>query len=312
MDELQKKTIQAIVNIFETGRVSGDYGAVTVLKGDQGHLTYGRSQTTLASGYLFLLIKAYCERADAQFSDELRPFLPDLSKRNVELDTNMKFKEILREAGSDPAMKAEQDRFFDDHFFNPSCRTAQAKGILSGLGQAVVYDSNVQGGFSKVTPLVGTSIGTGGTTERDWIAKYIAARKSWLSKLKAPLPATTYRMDAFAKLVNDGAWDLPLNLTVHGVTISAENLQESAPPVRAAAVDPSDPPAGPIMHLTSPYMRGPDVRQLQEALSTNGFPNGRDGVYGPFTETLVKKFQASRELRPDGVVGPATRIALGL
>ena len=65
MNDLQKRTAQAIVNIFETGRVAGDYGAVTLLPGDAGHLTYGRSQTTLGSGNLFLLIKAYCERADA-------------------------------------------------------------------------------------------------------------------------------------------------------------------------------------------------------------------------------------------------------
>src|SRR5215510_12361105 len=103
MNDLQKRTAQAIVNIFESGRVSGDYGAVTLLKGDSGHLTYGRSQTTLGSGNLFLLIKAYCERPDAGFATELRPFLADLSARNVDLDTNMTFREILREAGSDPA-----------------------------------------------------------------------------------------------------------------------------------------------------------------------------------------------------------------
>ena len=66
--ELQKQTAQAIVNIFETGRLRGDYGNVTVAKNDAGHLTYGRSQTTLASGNLFLLIKAYVEAAGADFA----------------------------------------------------------------------------------------------------------------------------------------------------------------------------------------------------------------------------------------------------
>jgi chitosanase len=73
--ELQKKTAQAIVNIFETGRLRGDYGNVTVARNDAGHLTYGRSQTTLASGNLFLLIKAYVEAADAAFAADLQPFL---------------------------------------------------------------------------------------------------------------------------------------------------------------------------------------------------------------------------------------------
>jgi chitosanase len=54
LTELQKKTAKAIVNIFETGRPLGDYSKVTLLQGDTGHLTYGRSQTTLASDNLYL------------------------------------------------------------------------------------------------------------------------------------------------------------------------------------------------------------------------------------------------------------------
>ena len=54
LTKTQKRTAQAIVNIFETGRVHGDYGQVTLLAGDTGHLTYGRAQTTLASANLSL------------------------------------------------------------------------------------------------------------------------------------------------------------------------------------------------------------------------------------------------------------------
>jgi hypothetical protein len=54
--DLQKGAAQAIVNVFKTDAPQGDYASVTLLKGDTGHLTYGRSQTTLASGNLYLLI----------------------------------------------------------------------------------------------------------------------------------------------------------------------------------------------------------------------------------------------------------------
>ena len=47
MNELQQNTARAIVNVFETGRISGNYAAVAVLKGDSGHLSYGRSQAAL-------------------------------------------------------------------------------------------------------------------------------------------------------------------------------------------------------------------------------------------------------------------------
>jgi chitosanase len=283
-----------------------------VLRGDTGHLTYGRSQTSLGSGNLFLLAKAYCELPDAQFGPEISAFLPRLAARDISVDTDMTLRETLQEAGSDRAMRDEQDRFFDDHYFNPACRAAQTRGILSPLGQTVVYDSFIQGGFARITPLVGMTIGSAGIDEPQWIRKYIDARKGWLSGLKPPLPAPVYRMEAFTALAAGDAWELPLNLTVRGVVISPDNLDDPAPVVRASAVDPSDPPPPRILHLTSPYMRGEDVRRVQEALNTLGLANARDGVYGPFTEVLVRKFQASGGGRSDGVVGPATRTALGL
>lgn len=312
MNDLQKKTAQSIVNIFETGRIHGDYGSVAVLKGDSGHLTYGRSQTTLASGNLFLLIKAYCERADARYAAQLRPFLPALAAMDLRLDANLELQQLLRDAGrNDQAMGLEQDRFFDANYFNPALKAAQARGIDSALGQTVVYDSFIQGGFGKVTALVGASIGADGIDEQKWIQKYVAARKNWLLGLKPPLPDTVYRMNSFAQLIEQGAWELPLPLKVRGNLISEETLEDQAPVVRASAVDPAEQPAL-ALYLTTPYLQGPEVRQLQEALNAHGFPNAGDGVFGPFTEALVKKFQLSRDLKADGVIGPSTRTALGI
>jgi chitosanase len=130
--------------------------------------------------------------------------------------------------------------------------------------------------------------------------------------LRPPLPATTYRMDAFEKLTGDGAWELPLDLKVRGVTISPDNLDDPAPVVRATAAEPGDPPPPVVLLLTLPFMRGEDLRRVQDALKANGFDIATDGIYGNFTEALVRQFQAKNRLRPDGVVGPVTRAALGL
>lgn len=99
--ELQKKSAQAIVNVFETSLPQGDYSKVTLLRNDSGHLTYGRSQTTLASGNLFLLIKAYCDAPDAEFGEELSAYLGRLEDIDLSLDRDMTLRPVLREAGGD-------------------------------------------------------------------------------------------------------------------------------------------------------------------------------------------------------------------
>jgi peptidoglycan LD-endopeptidase CwlK len=78
-----------------------------------------------------------------------------------------------------------------------------------------------------------------------------------------------------------------------------------------------DPPAGgtgtssshPLLRL---HARGEAVRALQEALAGAGLlsASGTDGIFGPGTMAAVKKFQQSKSLTADGVVGPATWEAL--
>jgi putative peptidoglycan binding protein len=53
-----------------------------------------------------------------------------------------------------------------------------------------------------------------------------------------------------------------------------------------------------------------EVRQVQEALVALGYSTTIDGKFGPDTAQAVKSFQASSGLTDDGVVGPATLLAL--
>lgn len=53
--------------------------------------------------------------------------------------------------------------------------------------------------------------------------------------------------------------------------------------------------------------KGQDVTELQKALNALGFNTGNiDGHFGPATKLQVERFQESRELLPDGIVGPGT------
>lgn len=53
---------------------------------------------------------------------------------------------------------------------------------------------------------------------------------------------------------------------------------------------------------TRPYMRGTDVRYVQQALKWFGLYHGRvDGVFGPETERAVRRFQSFIKIKPTGV-----------
>lgn len=56
--------------------------------------------------------------------------------------------------------------------------------------------------------------------------------------------------------------------------------------------------------------KGEQVKYLQAILNYYGYSLAIDGIFGKKTEDAVKKFQKSRHLRVDGIVGPNTWNAL--
>ncbi len=306
---LQKQAAQAIVNIFETGTARGRYGQVTLLAGDSGHLTYGRAQTTLASGNLYLLVKAYCEAAGASAAAELEAYLDRLLRRDLSLDRDMGFRELLRAAGDDPVMQAEQDAFFDRVYWEPAVKSAAFITARTALGAAIVYDSRVHGSWHLLRDRTLDQHGAlEALGEEAWLARYVELRRDWLATHSNQLlHKTVYRMDSFVQLIGKAKWDLGLPFSVRGVRIDEDVL--TAPiPVRASAASPDER----TLMLRRPFMRGEDVRAVQQALADSGIAVDVDGVFGPGTERAVIGLQTREGLTLDGIVGPATRAALGL
>jgi peptidoglycan hydrolase-like protein with peptidoglycan-binding domain len=58
---------------------------------------------------------------------------------------------------------------------------------------------------------------------------------------------------------------------------------------------------------------GDDVKELQTKLTAKGFNTGTaDGVFGPKTESAVRRYQEKQGLQVDGIAGPDTCGALGM
>jgi chitosanase len=312
LSELQKATAQAIVNIFETGRVLGDYASVVSVAGDLGGLTYGKTQTTLNSGNLYLLVKAYTEAPGALFADDLRPYLDPLKRRDARLNRHdSPLHNILRRAGrEDGVMLDTQDAFFDRVYWTPAVNRAAALSVDTALGTAVIYDGTVHGSWGRMRDRTIARHGNLSTIgERTWISHYINVRREWLANSPAStlLPRTVYRMDALRRIIRDDNWDLDIPLNVRGLEISEETLM---PHIVTRPVESTR-----LLMLRVPFMTGDDVRRTQRALIEKGFEvgaDGADGVFGPATDAAVKDFQESAGLVIDGIVGASTRSALGI
>ena len=340
---VEKLAAQACVNASETGSARGNYSAVAVIPGDAGHLTYGRSQTTLASGGLYKLVSQYCAAPAAQLAAKLKPYLPRLEARDLGLDTDRGLKELLREAGKDPVMQQAQDAYFDHHYWEPAVRAAASFGLNAPLSIAVVYDSHIHGSWVLIRDRTFDRHGKPDgsfESEKLWIERYVALRRSWFSAHgNAILRRAVARMDAFKALIAAGNWGLELPFRFRGVLVDAESLEldkyvdmpltplPTTPPKPPAPADtpptPPEPdktpppaddaePSSRVLQLTDPMLSGEDVEELQRALTAAGFELDADGDFGPLTDKALRDFQEAYGLEVTGIVDEVTREALEL
>jgi len=83
--------------------------------------------------------------------------------------------------------------------------------------------------------------------------------------------------------------------------------------VSSSEDEPAPAAAQGMLRLASPLMRGPAVREVQEALVYYGYDVGTvDGIFGRGTDQALRRFQRDEGLPVSGVVDDETAAALGL
>ena len=161
---LQRKVIEQVINVFETGTPQGDYGAISIYADgphDIRQITYGRSQTT-EYGNLRELVQRYVD-ASGTFSADLAAYAQVVG--STPLTDNNDFKRLLRSAGRDDiVMQRTQDKFFARRYFDPAMKWCDTEGFKQPLSMLIAYDSFIHSGsmlwvirgmFPEVTPARG-------------------------------------------------------------------------------------------------------------------------------------------------------------
>lgn len=220
----QKRLIERVVNVFETGTVEGNYSAIAIFNDGPNNIeqiTYGRSQTT-EYGNLRTLIEKYVA-ANGTLSRKLKPFVEKIG--NKALTDNEEFKALLKQAGKeDPVMRKTQDTFFDEKYYQPAIKWAKDNGFIMPLSALVIYDSFIQSGgiLNDIRKMFPESSPKNGGNEIEWTTAYVLSREQWLANHFRPaVRKTIYRTKCFKDQIALGNWILnktPVN--ANGVKVT--------------------------------------------------------------------------------------------
>ncbi len=188
--------------------------------------------------------------------------------------------------------REQRDPGYDDWFDEPEppteTRTGAHRGVYDDDGDDWVLPGDEDGGLRGPREIV-----VGGRT----------LTMTQLAIIAASILALFFGILAAVGVFGGNKAAVPpvtLPTTAHHQTTTSTSTQTQTPTS-----------VGAPSQTLSPGATGSQVKVLQRALTALGFsPGTADGDYGPATKTAVEKFQLSKGLAEDGVVGPQTLNAL--
>lgn len=222
--EQNKRLIERVINVFETGTPEGRYNQITILadgKNGTRQITFGRSQTT-EQGNLAKLIEMYI-RSGGIYAEQFSKYIGILGKQP--LVDNKTFKDLLRNsAKEDPLMRSTQDEFFDLAYYKPAYDFFEKNGFTFPLSMLVIYDSYIHSGgiLQLLRKRFGEYPPAKGGEEKKWISAYVDIRHQWLKYHSNPiLQRTIYRTQSFKNQMVTDNWMLDkLPVIANGVSVN--------------------------------------------------------------------------------------------
>lgn len=195
-------------------------GYATYQNRDDGIVSYGRFQFTLASGSLFSVLDKYLARAGGTTADQLRAgYAERVKARDAALRDDQNLRALLVAAASDPIMQEAQDATATEVYWNACMNLSAApRNINTPLGRALLFDMAINHGLrhDMIALAEGAlSLPVRGRlpdvdTEKRLIAKLAEVRQDRMSKLAARMnmPGLKQRGDWWVTFVASNDWDV--------------------------------------------------------------------------------------------------------
>ncbi|ATB43157.1 hypothetical protein CYFUS_008637 [Cystobacter fuscus] len=316
-----------ITGAFEGGKAS------TYQTKDKGIVSYGKHQATLASGTLGIIITQYVKQSSSEAAKGLARYKDKISKKDTSLRTDATFKKLLLEAANDPLMSTIQDSVFAENYWPTAEQGAKKDKLKTPLAFIMYYDTNIQGGLSKVREKTAEALKGKSYTEAEFLTEFNHQRKARLTRLAndarkegnedhaSMLEGSRSRVTDLQKLVD--AKDFQLKGDKDGmITANGKKVRGLDPSHASSATASSPSPSSPGTSASSGKQRtltgsvgtgghnaDADVRLVQTLLNAHRLPprallpvNGRAD---PLTVSAITEFQSSMGMRnPDGRVDP--------
>jgi chitosanase len=206
--------IRRILSTAETGKPEWNPSSVYVYK-DDNRFKPPRQQITLSIGFtegggnLKKVLERYTDKGGI-LAEDFAPYLASMGRTST-LANDTRFKNLLREAGSEHAMKQAQEECFDELYMEPAFKWAFEYGFTLALSYLVITDSFLHSG--SMLPFLMNSFPenkpVSGGDEKTWINEYLNARKNWLENHSNKiLRNTVYRVNCYLIELAKSNWDL--------------------------------------------------------------------------------------------------------